>query len=326
MEAIVSGLSWLHTVPDEGPAQGGAYGPYTQSERLKIYHICCEALLESGHAYRCFCTAERLDQVRPIQAKQKVTPMYDRRCRDLTPEQIQANLDAGLPYVVRLKVPQDREITITDAVRGDITFHSSTGPIVDIKLLQFINNHYINCVDSMARTAMLQDYLSFLSATGQTAMTSVVADVPGVEIEHKVVQQMLDEVLKDPDYTAHILSLKPGRYERLADMVPHNLYFYDATFVPARVADFLKNASADRVAEILEGFSRKLDARPAAVGEILEEMIHDMGLNKKELFMTLRLAVTGQEKSPPLGEIAPILGEFRMKERLAAALACVRAA
>ncbi len=453
VDAINNGLKWLGTTPDEGPLHGGAYGPYTQSERLPIYTICCDKLLETGHAYRCFCTPERLEQMRALQTKQKQAPMYDRRCLKLSAEEVQANLDAGMPHVVRMKIPSDQDITITDAVRGEITFHSSTiddsvimkadgyptyhlaavvddhfmrtttvvrgeewipstpkhvllykafgwqaprflhtvllrdmekrklskrsgdtslnwfrregflpqgftnfltrimwahpegkdvyprsefaalmqpeelpstGPIVDIKLLQFINNAYINSVTDAERKQLLEDYLTFLSDTAQTASTSVEPDMPSEEIPLDTLRQMLTEIRKDPAYTAQVLSLKPGRYDRLADMILSNLYFFDATFVPASQEAFLKQGDTALVQNVLETFLAKFSATSENPQAIMQEMLAD-GLGKKQLFMTLRLALTGQEKSPPPEEIIPILGTARVTQRVQAALAIVKA-
>ncbi|TKW62040.1 MAG: glutamate--tRNA ligase [Blastochloris viridis] len=453
VDAINAGLKWLGTTPDEGPLTGGAYGPYTQSERLPIYAICCDKLLADGHAYRCFCTPERLEQMRALQMKQKMPSMYDRRCLKLSAEEIQANLDAGLPHVVRMKIPSDQDITITDAVRGDITFHSSTiddsvimkadgyptyhlaavvddhfmrtttvvrgeewipstpkhvllykafgwqaprflhtvllrdmekrklskrsgdtslnwfrregflsqgftnfltrimwahpegkdvyprsefaalmqpeglpstGPIVDIKLLQFINNAYINAMTDAERKDLLEEYLTFLSDTNQTASTCVEPGLPSDEISIDTIRSMLTEIRNDPAYTAKVLSVKPGRYDRLADMILSNLYFFDATFVPATKEAFLKQADAATLQQVLETFLQDFTARPDHASDVMADMIAG-GLGKKQVFMPLRLALTGQEKSPPPEEIIPVMGAERVIQRLQAALAIVKA-
>ena len=99
----------------------GTYGPYRQSERLSIYKEYAEKLRASGHAYLCFCTPERLETLREEQGIQKMAPKYDKHCLGLSSEEIQANVDAGKPYVTRLNVRAERgEILITDIIRGEV--------------------------------------------------------------------------------------------------------------------------------------------------------------------------------------------------------------
>ena len=104
---------------DEGPDIGGEYGPYVQSERLDMYKPYAEQLVREGKAYRCFCTKERLE------ALKKNAPEgtgYDRHCRYLSEEEIQKNLEAGVPYVIRQKMPLTGTTSYHDLVYGDITF------------------------------------------------------------------------------------------------------------------------------------------------------------------------------------------------------------
>lgn len=118
---LLDGLRFLGLDWDEGPEAGGAYGPYTQTERLDIYQAYCRQLIDSGHAYRCFCTPERLDQVRLERQKQNLSG-YDRTCRAIDPAEAARRAEAGESYTVRLKLPLEGEITFHDAIRGDITF------------------------------------------------------------------------------------------------------------------------------------------------------------------------------------------------------------
>ena len=105
------GLTW-----DEGPDVGGPVGPYIQTERRGLYGKYAELLIETGHAYRCFCSEERLAQLH----EQDPNAKYDRQCLSLSPEEIQAKLDAGEPYVIRQRIPEG-STTFHDAVYGDIT-------------------------------------------------------------------------------------------------------------------------------------------------------------------------------------------------------------
>ena len=106
---------------DEGPDIGGDYGPYVQSERKDMYLPYAEQLIKEGKAYRCFCTKERLEKLQ----SETVGGGYDRHCRDLSEEEIQKNLDAGIPYVIRQKMPIEGSTTFTDAVFGEITVENS---------------------------------------------------------------------------------------------------------------------------------------------------------------------------------------------------------
>lgn len=110
------GLNW-----DEGPDIGGPVGPYIQSERMGIFKEYAEQLVKSGHAYYCFCTKERMEQVHEEQKAKGITPTYDRHCRDLPKEEVDRLLAEGTPYVIRQKVPLDGETTFHDELYGDIT-------------------------------------------------------------------------------------------------------------------------------------------------------------------------------------------------------------
>ncbi|OGL57107.1 glutamate--tRNA ligase, partial [Candidatus Shapirobacteria bacterium RIFOXYB1_FULL_38_38] len=110
---------------DEGPDIGGPFGPYTQTERLDIYQKYIKELLESGHAYHCFCTQDRLNEVRATQKAAKKVPKYDRHCLNLSKDEIQKNLDNKIPYVIRMKIPDNETIVFEDLVRGQIKFNSN---------------------------------------------------------------------------------------------------------------------------------------------------------------------------------------------------------
>ncbi len=125
-ERILEVIKDYHLDWDEGPIKGGEYGPYTQSERLPIYKEYVDKLIDKGMAYYCFCTKERLDEMREAQMKEGLSKtMYDGHCRNLTREEVEQKLSQNTPYVVRLKVPKDEVITFTDAVFGEISFESN---------------------------------------------------------------------------------------------------------------------------------------------------------------------------------------------------------
>lgn len=125
-EAIVRNLRWLGLEWDEGPDVGGPHGPYRQSDRRDLYSRYLQELLDSGSAYRCFCTAERLEQLRERQRARKEQPRYDGLCRSLDPQESSARASRGEPHVVRLKVPREGVTTFQDEIRREaISFENA---------------------------------------------------------------------------------------------------------------------------------------------------------------------------------------------------------
>ena len=124
VENLMHVLASVGLIPDEGPNNPGDKGPYFQSERLDIYQEYIKTLLVDDKAYYCFCSSERLTQLREEQQSLKLPTKYDKKCRYCTPEETQEQLDAGKPFTIRLKVPDNTEISFIDAVRGKITIPS----------------------------------------------------------------------------------------------------------------------------------------------------------------------------------------------------------
>jgi glutamyl-tRNA synthetase len=122
---LIDGLQWLGMDFDEGPIVGGQFGPYYQTQRKALYQQYAHQLIASGHAYRCYCTPARLEQMRKDQMAQKLPPRYDRRCRYLSDEEREANDAAGLTWVVRFAMPIDGETIVHDELHGDIVFKNS---------------------------------------------------------------------------------------------------------------------------------------------------------------------------------------------------------
>ncbi len=123
---MLESLSWLGLDWDEGPDRGGPDGPYRQSERMSLYQDHAQQLIESGAAYPCFCSPERLAQVRRDQQKRKQPPRYDGLCRRLPAEEAAARVASGEPYVVRFKTPTEGQTTAVDLLRGEITVDNQT--------------------------------------------------------------------------------------------------------------------------------------------------------------------------------------------------------
>lgn len=124
-KAIYDGLKWAGLNYDEGPDVGGPYGPYIQSERLDIYKKYANELIEKQKAYYCFCDEKTLTEMRAEQIAGKSAPKYDRRCQKLTAEKIKEKLQAKIPYVIRLKIPDNRLIEFNDLVRGKIAYNTN---------------------------------------------------------------------------------------------------------------------------------------------------------------------------------------------------------
>ena len=121
-DEVLADLAWLGLVHDEGPTAGGPNGPYRQSERMQggLYQELAQKLLDSGAAYRCFCTPEELDAKRAAAEAAGENPQYDGTWRDADPAEVQRRLDAGEPYTVRFRVPDGKVVGIDDAVRGRV--------------------------------------------------------------------------------------------------------------------------------------------------------------------------------------------------------------
>lgn len=119
-QEIIDGLRWLGLDYDEGPDVGGAYGPYRQTDRREIYQAHAKTLVDSGHAYPCFCTPDHLEKVRQEQMKRKENPHYDGTCRDLDPDDAARRVANGEKYVIRFKMPHEGTTTAHDHLRGDI--------------------------------------------------------------------------------------------------------------------------------------------------------------------------------------------------------------
>jgi len=120
-EVIVRSLDWLGLTPNESPFHGGQYGPYRQTERREIYHQHSWMLVEKGNAYPCFCTPERLDQMRKEQEARKVDRVrYDGTCRNCDPGEAARRVAAGEKYIIRFKMPYEGTTIAHDHIRGDI--------------------------------------------------------------------------------------------------------------------------------------------------------------------------------------------------------------
>ena len=148
---LIDSLHWLGIDWDEGPGVGGANGPYYQTQRKEIYQEYARKLIESGHAYYCFCSPERLKKVHEEQKSRRENTRYDGLCRRLDPNEAQGRVEAGEDHVVRFKVPEGGSVTGQDLIRGDITVDNSA-----------LDDHIIVRTDGLALyhlAAMVDDHL-----------------------------------------------------------------------------------------------------------------------------------------------------------------------
>ncbi|HHY90794.1 MAG TPA: glutamate--tRNA ligase, partial [Clostridiales bacterium] len=133
IENMIRVLKWAGIEHDEGAmltndgklVQRGDYGPYIQSERLEIYQKYIKQLIEKGHAYYCFCSKERLEDLREEQKAKGLTPKYDGKCRQYSLEEAQKRIEAGEDYVVRLKLPENQDILFEDLIRGTVVVNTN---------------------------------------------------------------------------------------------------------------------------------------------------------------------------------------------------------
>ena len=156
------GMEW-----DEGPDVGGDYGPYVQSDRKEMYLPYAKELVEKGAAYYCFCTKEELDERRAAAEARGEVFKYDKHCLNLSKEEVQEKLDAGVPYVIRLNCPTEGESTYDDVVFGHISFPNDTlDDMVLIKADGMPTYNFANVIDDhlMGITHVMRG-MEYLSST-----------------------------------------------------------------------------------------------------------------------------------------------------------------
>jgi len=148
VEAILDSLRWLGLDWDEGPEVGGDYGPYFQSQRLELYSYAAQQLISQGDAYYCYCSPERLEEMRAEQVRRKQPPGYDRCCRDLGEEVWGQKAAEGIVPVIRFKTPLNGQTSFNDLIWGNVKFENST--LDDLVLLKsdgYPTYHLANVVD-----------------------------------------------------------------------------------------------------------------------------------------------------------------------------------
>ncbi len=225
-QAIFDALRWLGLEWDEGPDKGGPVGPYRQSERTAIYREHADRLIAAGTAYRCFCSKERLDEVRKAQSARNEQSRYDRTCRALPAADSAAKARDGVPHVVRLAFPTDGETVVNDLLRGQVVIANNTGQ--DQVLLKedgFPTYHLASCVD---------DALMNITHIIRAEEWLVSAPI------HKVLFDALDRPLP---VLCHMPLLRNNDKDKTKISKRKNptslLYYRDAGFLPQALLNFL---------------------------------------------------------------------------------------
>lgn len=237
IQLLLDGLRWLGLEWDEGPDVGGAYGPYVQSERSELYQRWADWLVDHDLAYRCYCTEERLAQVRERQKAAKQDPGYDRHCRSLTPdERARLHAERAGEHVVRFKMPIEGTTTVHDILRGDITFDNKQ--LQDLVLLKsdgLPTYHLANVVDDhfMAISHILRAEEWIPSAPVHKNLYAAFGwDMP--QIAHL-------PVILNPSGKGK-LSKRSAGFTESGRKVPVLLHeFQEAGYVPEAVVNFLTN-------------------------------------------------------------------------------------
>jgi glutamyl-tRNA synthetase len=195
VEAIMDGLKWLGLDWDEGPDVGGDYGPYSQSQRAEMYQEAAERLVAQGDAYYCYCSPERLEEMRKEQVRRKQPPGYDRHCRDLTRQERAEKEAEGITPVVRFKVPLEGKTQFTDLIYGDVVFeHDTIDDFVLLKSDGYPTYHLANVVDDHA-----------MEISHVIRAEEWISSTP----RHLLLYQALG--LEPPEYVHHPMILGPDR-------------------------------------------------------------------------------------------------------------------
>ena len=229
-QLIYDSLHWLGIEWDEGPDNGGLHGPYRQSERLDRYKVYTQQLLDSGRAYKCWCSPERLDQMRRDQQAQKLAPRYDRLCYGKTEDQRRALPGYTERYTVRLVMPTTGTFTFTDAIRGEISFEYATqqDPIV-VRADGFPVYHL---------AAMADDH-----DMGTTHIVRGEEWISTTPVHH----QVFDALGWTPPIIAHsplLLNVDKGKISKRKHPWAKMQWFMEEGFLPEAIVNYLGNLIA----------------------------------------------------------------------------------
>ena len=246
-QAILESLKWLGLSWDEGPDVGGPHGPYRQSERSAIYTQHCEQLIAGGHAFKCYCTSEKLAETRRHQIAAKQPPKYDGTCLSLTDTDCARQDADGVAHVVRMKIPVEGKCIVQDTLRGAIEFEYS---VVDMQVLMKSDGlptyHLANVVD---------DHL--MGITHVMRGEEWISSAP----KHLLLYQYFGW---EPPVLTHLPLLRNADRSKLSKRKnPTSILFYQrAGYLPAAMQNFLglfiKSASEEdektSLQDLIDGF------------------------------------------------------------------------
>src|SRR6266571_4311127 len=353
VEFLIEGMKWLGMDYDEGPYVGGPYGPYYETQRKAIYQYYADQLIASGHAYRCYCTPERLKQLRAEQVAQKLPPRYDRLCRYLTPEERAANEAAGKTWTVRFAMPTEGETVVHDELRGDIVFNNADfDDQIILKSDGYALYHLAHLVDDhlMGITHVLRGdewissaplHVQIYKAFGwQQPLLYHVPTVLGsdkrklskrqgaLSWEDLKNQGYLPDSIQRPlgrEYTSRVLQLEQERLKTLGEAAPRVAFFYTGalTYDPALLVQKKMDVASTRAALIrardllvsLKTWTHEAMETP------MSDLAVELGLSRGQLFGAVRVAVSGSTATPPLFQMMEVLGRERCMTRIEQAIA-----
>jgi glutamyl-tRNA synthetase len=267
-EAILRALRWVGLSWDEGPDIGGPHGPYRQSERATLYREHAQLLLAKGAAYRCFCTSERLTDLRKRQLTEKGALGYDGLCRGVPAEESSRRAAAGEPFVVRLAMPRVGQTIFRDRLRGDIEFaNAGVDDQVLLKSDGFPTYHLANVVD---------DHL--MQITHVIRAEEWITSTP----KHVALYQAFG--WEAPQW-AHMPLLRNKDKSKISKRKnPVSLdYYRDAGILPEALRNFLGlmgwSIAADREKFTLDEMVRAFDLDNVSTGEPVFDLVKLVDLN-----------------------------------------------
>eukprot|EP01104_Vermistella_antarctica_P013955 TRINITY_DN430_c0_g1_i8.p1 TRINITY_DN430_c0_g1~~TRINITY_DN430_c0_g1_i8.p1 ORF type:complete len:485 (-),score=103.64 TRINITY_DN430_c0_g1_i8:1055-2509(-) len=354
LESLCEGLLWAGLPYDEGPdvgghVVGGDYGPYIQSERQKsgIYEEHADRLVESGHAYRCYCGSDRLQELREKQQRRGRPVKYDRRCLHLTEEEKRKHTAEGAPYTVRLLIPLG-ETVVDDLVRGRVQFKNNfvDDPIL-LKADRFPTYHLASVVDDhlmrISHVIRGEEWLISVHKAGGVVDPDRLRWISGEHLRREV-ETNLTSVAKrampfvkeafpdsplasDEQYVARALATTAERVHVVSELPEQSSYcFRDPDLGNVKAAFKRKawtSANVELVREV-DSLLRDNDSAPEWTGDSLVDLMKGVcdraGVRATALFMPLRYALTGTNAGPPMHAVMELLGRDTCLRRLSVAL------
>lgn len=273
---IYKALHWCNIQWDEGPDIGGPYGPYRQSDRFDIYKEYAYRLLETHKAYECFCTPAELDEMRELAARQGGRQGYDRRCRNLSPEEIKQKKAAGLPSVIRLKIPLTGECIYEDAIKGRVVVPwADVDDQILLKSDSFPTYHLANVVD---------DHLM--------AITHVIRGDEWMSSTPKHVYLYEAFGWKHPTFMHMPLLLGKDGKKLSKRRNPTSIFFYrDSGYLPEAFVNFLTlmgySMPGDREIYTLEEIIKEFDVKRIGVSGAVFDILKLDWLNQQHLITNI---------------------------------------